>query len=178
MIKGPKSNITPVIHDQITKEIVFDTPNFINDFFSNIGETLYSKLNLPTHLFTGTDANYEELLPPPPKFTTEQVDTLCKDIDTCKPSGIHNISTKVLKDVFSILLPQITFLFNLSIELGTFPIDWAKAEVTPIPKSGDLHNVTNWRPISLLPLPSKILEKLVKQYFMDVIECHKLLWHY
>jgi len=50
----------------------------------------------------------------------------------------------------------LTALFNLT---GVFPYSWKCARVVPIPKSGDLSNPANYRPISVLPILSKVLEK-------------------
>ena len=67
----------------------------------------------------------------------------------------------VIKEVFNILLPKITFLFQLSARTSIFPAAWKEALVIPIPKSGDLTRVKNYRPIFLLPIPEKLLEKLI-----------------
>ena len=49
----------------------------------------------------------------------------------------------------------------MSFELSEVPDIWKVARVTPIPKAGNSNNVSNFRPISLLPLPSKLIEKIV-----------------
>ena len=66
-------------------------------------------------------------------------------------------------------------MLNLSIEYSIFPDAWKSALVIPIPKSGDLTNVKIFRPISLLPLPGKILEKLVHKQLSDYLEGESLL---
>ena len=52
-------------------------------------------------------------------------------------------------------------IFNLSFSQNKVPESWKISKVTPIPKSGNLKSVNNYRPISLLPLPCKLLEKIV-----------------
>lgn len=59
------------------------------------------------------------------------------------------------------LVPPITHLFNLSIEHNVFPSARKQAIVTPIFKSGNCYEVSNFRPISILPVLSKITEKVV-----------------
>ena len=66
-------------------------------------------------------------------------------------------------------------MFNLSLETTIFPADWKRALVVPIPKTGDLTSVQNYRPISLLPLPGKILEKLVHSQLSCFLESNSLL---
>ena len=73
------------------------------------------------------------------------------------------------------LSPEITFLMNLSISTSTFPSAWKEALVIPIPKSGNLTQVKNYRPISLLPLPGKVLEKLVHGQLSNYLESEHLL---
>ena len=52
-------------------------------------------------------------------------------------------------------------LFNLSFESSDVPQEWKIAKVTPLPKAGNSNDVCNLRPISLLPLPSNLIEKIV-----------------
>ena len=68
-----------------------------------------------------------------------------------------------------------TFMMNLSLESARFPDAWKDALVVPIPKGGNLTLVQNYRPISLLPLPGKILEKLMHKQLADYIEENSLL---
>lgn len=53
-------------------------------------------------------------------------------------------------------------LFNISIRLGETPDEWNVARVSPIPKSGKSSDPANYRPISLLSIVSKLLEKHVR----------------
>ena len=66
------------------------------------------------------------------------------------------------------------FMYNLSLETTVFPTDWKKTMVVPIPKAGDPTLVKNVRPISLLPLPGKILEKLAHSQIADHLETNDL----
>ena len=66
-------------------------------------------------------------------------------------------------------------MYNFSIQTNTFPDDWKKALVIPIPKTGNLTDVQNYRPISLLPLPGKILEKLIHKQISDHLNDSLLL---
>ena len=56
------------------------------------------------------------------------------------------------------LSDHFALIFNLSIEYSLFPDSWKKANITPLPKEGNLLDVNNYTPISLLPLPGKLLE--------------------
>ena len=74
-----------------------------------------------------------------------------------------------------ILIAEMTHPFNLSVRSAIFPQAWKDALVIPIPKSGDLHKVNNFGPISPLPLPGKILEKLVHVQLTACLEENSIL---
>ena len=86
---------------------------------------------------------------------------LVKDIEISKSSGLAFLSSRLLKDAFLVLIPELTHLFNESINTGLFPKLWRIGNITPIPKEGNPLDPGNWRPITLLPLPSKLLEKAI-----------------
>ena len=52
-------------------------------------------------------------------------------------------------------------IYNLSIETGVFPDSWKEARVAPIFKSGKADDRSNYRPISVLPVVSRLFEKLI-----------------
>ena len=66
-------------------------------------------------------------------------------------------------------------MFNLSLETAVFPDAWKEALVIPIPKGGNLTLVQNYRPISLLPLPGKVLEKLMHKQLTNYQEEKSLI---
>ena len=67
----------------------------------------------------------------------------------------------MLKSTAPSIAPSITNLFNASLKAGFLPVAWKSSHVVPIPKTGDMSNPTNYRPISLLPILSKILEHYI-----------------
>ena len=150
LVEKTDSGSTRIVEDS-------DTADFINEFFSGIGAKL-AKNHAASWKFYGDKV--EESCPP---FGTdyEQVRKLCKEIVTCKSSGFNDISTRVLKDAFMVVIPQLVYLFNLSFATGIFPDCWKEATVIPLDKGGDKTNVGNFRPVSLLPLPGKLIEKIV-----------------
>ena len=112
---------------------------------------------------------------PLPFFEEELVLEAVKLIETNKSSGLTHFNNSVLKSALKILITQLTYIFNLSTTNNIFPISWKKALVIPIPKTGNLTTMSNYRPISLLPQPGKILEKLVHNRLVEYIENEKLL---
>ena len=82
-----------------------------------------------------------------------------------KPPGLMaSIPPCILKECAHELAPSLTFLFNFSMSSGTIPameVQWKSANVIPVLKKGDNSSVTNYRPISLLCVVSKIMERCI-----------------
>ena len=66
-------------------------------------------------------------------------------------------------------------IFNASLTSGVFPSAWKMAEITPIPKEGDHEQANNNRPISLLPMLSKVCEKVVLNQVVSYLDINKRL---
>ena len=132
----------------------------INNFFTSIGPKLAKKIDKCYNkgwAFLGQKSEVQC-----PKFETDfrQVQHFCRDINTAKSSGIGDISSKVFKDAFLVLVPQLVYMFNLSFGKSQFPDKWKEATIIPLFKGGKKTEVGNYRPISLLPIPGKLLEKV------------------
>ncbi len=88
---------------------------------------------------------------------------------------MEKINIKLLKDPSEIIAPSITKLINRSIQNHTFPSSRKCSKVFPLYKSGDRANATNYRPISVLPALSKLMEKAVYTQLYDYLTEHNIL---
>ena len=93
-------------------------------------------------------------------------------------TGPDNIPACFLKDVCYVIAKPLTHVINLSLTTGIVPNDLKLARITPIYKSGDSHSFDNYRPISILPVVSKVFEKCVHIQLMDYLESSNLLSSY
>ena len=96
-------------------------------------------------------------------------------MDVKKATGLDGIGPRLLKIALNVLTPSITYMINKSLESGGFPGTWKNAKVNPIFKAGDKDNKNNYRPISILPTLSKIIEKWTESKFMLYLNKHNLL---
>ena len=103
------------------------------------------------------------------------VERYIKEINVCKSSGINGLSSLLMKDAFKVLSVELAHLINESLRTSTFPDAWAIGEITPIPKEGDPLDPGNWRPITILPLPSKLLEKAVHYQIISHLDNNNFL---
>jgi hypothetical protein len=78
-----------------------------------------------------------------------------------KSPGHDGLCAEPIKAVSIFIVPPLVHIFNLSFSQGIVPFELKIAQVVPLYKKGSPRDVSNYRPISLLPLFSKILEKLV-----------------
>ena len=101
-----------------------------------------------------------------------------KNLKQEKASGLDNFSSGLLKDAALVLTKPLTSIINLSLETGVAPRECKVTKVIPLYKSGSLAEIDNYRPISILPTLSKILEKIVHQQLMAHLERHILLFEY
>ena len=74
-----------------------------------------------------------------------------------------------------VMITQLVFIFNMSSLKSEFPCDWKNATIIPLFKGGNKNTVSNYRPVSLLPLPGKMLEKIVHRGLTNFIENNDLL---
>ena len=82
-------------------------------------------------------------------------------LDTTKASGCDSISAKLLKHCTIALYQPLHHLFSLSLCQHYISLEWRTHLIRPIFKSGNKQDVKNYRPISLLCVVSKVLERLV-----------------
>lgn len=94
---------------------------------------------------------------------------------TNKAPGYDKVSMRVIKACLPSILPVITDLFNTSFSTACFPKDWKHAEVVAHLKEGDHEVAGDNRPISLLPVMSKVLERLAHDQFVDYLTTNNIL---
>jgi hypothetical protein len=96
-------------------------------------------------------------------------------LTTNKVTGLGGISAKLLRDSAYVNAAYLTKMLNLSLCCGSFPDIWKKGRATPIFKSGDPTSSNNYRPITVLPTLSKLLERIVHHQVYNYLQEHKLL---
>lgn len=93
-----------------------------------------------------------------------------KSLDPWKANGPDGIPTMFFKRFAETLTHPLYLIFNISLSTGMYPEDWKLAHVIPILKSGAAYDVTNYRPISLLCIISKIFESIITDQLFYVFK--------
>ncbi len=96
-------------------------------------------------------------------------------MSNCKATGLGDIGIRLVKVSADFIAPHITSICNASISTVSFPDPWKRARVAPIFKSGDQNDYSNYRPISVLPILYKILERHVYDCLYEYLNTYKLL---
>jgi hypothetical protein len=154
-----------------------DIANSFNKFFVNVGPQLSKKIRKtnvsPTSYISRTIQECIFLKP----VTDNEV---CKIMKSLKESsaGYDDICPKVVKKVYKSILNPLTHLLNLSISSGIFPNVLKIAKIIPLFKSGDSQSLNNYRPVSVLSVFSKVLERIMYDRLENFIIKHNILYDY
>jgi len=159
-----------------------EDPNTIaqefNKYFANIGKQVNNSVPHThkhyTDFLTGQNNNNFFLHP----VTPDELITFASKMKPKTSSGFDGIQMKLIKTVIEFIKVPLCHIFNQSFVKGTVPRQMKKAKIVPIYKSGKKNLFNNYRPISLLPAFSKLLEKLVCSRLMYFLDKYKLLYNH
>ena len=175
-----------------------ETAESFNDFFANVGKNTYEEvMSEHNRISSGMHKTpvMQEPMPEPTGPTFPSQSSLPKTDQMWSPSpvsrleivsaiyslkntnsyGDDGIALQYLKDGLEIILPYLQLLINTSIVTNTFPLKWKHALIKAIHKKGEVNDPSNHRPISLLPVTSKILEKIVTRQLLEYLENENLI---
>ena len=103
------------------------------------------------------------------------VNKLLKGLNTSKDLGPDEVHPRVLKELATELGPAFAHLFQQSINTGEIPKEWSLANICPLFKKSDRSLACNYRPVSLICVPCKLLEHTVWSNIMAHLDGYKLL---
>jgi hypothetical protein len=98
-----------------------------------------------------------------------------KNLKRKKSVGLDNLPPGLFKNTTNVIAEPLTYIINLSLNMVIIPTDWKKGKIIPIYKSGSAKDIDNYRPITILPFASKILEKCVHSQVLNYLEEKKPL---
>ena len=160
------------------------SPDSFNDHFLHSAESLLNDnitsstsytvssnlLNLCQEKLTD-DVSFE--IPP---LGVHEVGALINNLKNKKSMGPDKISPSLLKLSLPYIVEPLTYIYNLCIEHSMVPTALKTAQVFPLPKSKDVSDLNNFRPISLLSVLSKPLERHTHKHLMNYLEKYKLFY--
>ena len=115
-----------------------------------------------------------------PTIQIEQkgVEKLLSSLNSGKAAGPDDLPPRVLKELSSVISWFLTRIFQQSLETGKIPKQWKEANIIPIFKKGDKTMASNYRPVSLTCVASKLLEHIIVSAMLDHADRHNILSEY
>ena len=108
-------------------------------------------------------------------ITLKGVEGLLKGLNPNKASGQVEISPRLLKELHHEIAPILTKIYRSSLSTGIVPNDWKTALVAPVYKKGPKYKPSNYRPISLTCIASKLIEHILVSCIMTHFDSNDLL---
>ena len=109
------------------------------------------------------------------KFENKDIINIIRSLSVGKAHGHDNISIRMLKICDSAIVEPLSILFNNCLNQSIFPDTRKRSNICPIHKKGDKQIISNYRPVSLLPICGKIFERLIFNSLYEYVEENKLL---
>ena len=141
--------------------------NIFNDFCVSIARTLHDGCNSDgdfTFFLKRADTTFEFKA-----VLIEDVKRVLTNIPENKATGLDDIPAKMIKMAMSYIVSPLTHLINFSLTSGVIPKEWKTAVVIPIFKSEDVFELSNYRPISILLILSKAIERIVHEQVTEYL---------
>lgn len=154
--------------------------NITNRYFASVGQNLAREIIRKTNTTEDELATNMKGKEPPESLFLEPTDpheiiSIINNLKTGSAPGLDGITPLLLKTIKNAIAEPLAHIFNLSIGNGVFPTAWKISAITPIFKDGTRNAPENYRPISLLSVISKLLEKVVNKRLVKFVESHGLL---
>ncbi len=148
-----------IIHNGTLCKAPVETATLFNNHFVNsVRLTIHSPQTAPLHSLPVNNAQPVFSLT---EVSESKVTSIITSIKNSKSKDIYGLDALLLKIHTATLTGPIAKIINASIKEGKSPPIWKSAIVVPVHKSGDTMDMNNYRPISILPVMSKIFEKCV-----------------
>ena len=168
--KSSSAHPINLINENGSLEEPSNAAGLINDFFTNIATKLDKHKEPWEDKGLKTNARFNLEL-----ISMAEIKKEIRNINVLKSSGFDHISATVLKDSFLAIPNVLLHIMNASIANSAFPQAWKYATIVPIEKKPNAPTPSDFRPISLLPLPGKLLERLISNRMMGYLEENSLI---
>lgn len=179
--KTKSENITALSYNNKTVTDSKEIANILNTHFTTISDRYTNRDKHNSEPDLAPLRRYiRQRLPPGnvfkiPLITEHHMNKLLKELDVSKATGLDDISARLIKLGSPHIVKALVELCNRSIETGTFPESWKLAKVIPLYKKNSKEDAGNYRPISILPVLSKLLEKHVANNLIEFLTVNDLL---
>ena len=162
--------IPPIYHNNNYITDFKEKAQIFNDFFAKQCTLVENSSKLPTNSFKRTNNLLSTI-----SFTKDDIAKIIKNLNPNKAHGFDMISIRMIKICGESILKPLELIFKSCLENGKFPNEWKKANVVPVHKRNNKQLIENYRPISLLPVCGKILERLIYNKMFEFFTENELI---
>ena len=152
--------------------------NSFNDYFCAVGSNLASKITTSCDEFKQYLGKQIPCSMVCETVTRSEIINIIHAFKDSKSPGPDNIGPKLLKSTLSDVIDPLVYICNLSFSTGCVPDSFKIAKVIPVFKKGEKTNPSNYRPISLLSIFHKLLEKLMYKRVYSFLHKFSVLYQY
>ena len=169
MNKRKAPNIPPILSKDSFILNCKEKANIFINFFSNQCKLVINDSNLPNFSYL-TEERIDHM-----HVENKDIISLIRKLNPNKANGPDGISGQMLLLCDETIIVPLGIIFNNIVSIGIYPDMWKCANVTPVFKKGDKQLIKNYRPISLLPICGKILEKVIFDKLYKHFVTHNLI---
>lgn len=168
-VKFKQKNVpdTVTMATKDTARVQTFTPTHVADLFNEYFTSVFTSDQAPESSETDQTQHHSDQLISDVTLTSSEVVDILQHLDQNKATGPDQLPARILKGTAEVIAPSLTDLFNKALRLGAIPEDWKLANVVPVYKKDQKDHVENYRPISLLPIVSKLLERCIFNNIKD-----------
>ena len=150
--------------------------NKFNEYFINVGPNLASKIPVSDMNFSNYlgERSIKSIFFDP--VTENEVEVEIRKLKENKSCGHDDIPPKLVKNISKYIIKPLAYIYNQSFLTGSIPDDLKVALVTPVFKANDREEFSNYRPISVFPCFSKILEKLMYNRLLKYLDQNNIFF--
>ena len=153
-----------IIYDEVISEPSLIANSF-NSFFSEIANEIRNKIPVtktcPDSFIQASNVNFD--------FIRCNHSLVILSLETKTSLDIDDLNTKVLKKVADLISTPLSHVINLSFDTGVLPVKLKISRTVPVFKTGSSTNLSNYRPISCLPVISKIIERMFSKQLYSYV---------
>lgn len=174
---GNVKNYQTVSELRIDNKKITNSQDIVNSLGTYFSGVISNKLNshfnnrLSVECTTSAYQNTSLFLTP---VLSHDVNKIISSLKNKKSCGIDNVPVDLIKKCSSCLVEPLVYITNKAIELGKFPDSLKISSIIPVYKKGSRHDMENYRPISLLSIFSKIIEKIITEKISSFLELNNI----
>ena len=161
--------IPPILEDNVFITDAKLKADLFNTYFASQCVPFTTGSQLPP-IYYRTESRLSDLI-----ISTDMMLSIINSLNPNKSHGCDNISIKMIQICRNVIVFPLKIIFDNCVKTGLFPDLWKMSNVCPVYKKGSKNLTNNYRPISLLPVFSKILEKIIYDTLYSYCINNKLL---